>query len=131
MAFNNKCKKSLIICIISLLVCCIGHCSDTDPWGQDSELANEKLSAKEFSPFLAGFDSIIFFHQKVISEADGPRSHFVPSSSQYMLEAIRKYGFLTGFSYGCDRLIRENNDPWIYPVIRTRGQDLMKSDPVP
>jgi len=51
----------------------------------------------------------------VISPADGPRSHFYPSSSQYTKDAMDKYGFFAGFLMGCDRLMRENNEEWIYP----------------
>ena len=75
-------------------------------------------------------EGLIWFHQNVISPADGPRSHFVPSSSQYTLDAIRKYGFLKGYILGCDRLMRENREEWIYS--KTMGPYcLLKYDPVP
>ena len=73
----------------------------------------------------------IRFHQEVISPADGPRSHFIPSSSQYTLESMRKYGFLQGFTMGCDRLMRENDDPWVYRKTRDSAGREMKWDPVP
>ncbi len=73
---------------------------------------------------------LIRFHQKVISPADGPRSYHKPSSSQYTLDAMRKYGFMGGFLLGCDRLMRENEDPWIYPVVLDEAGDTFKWDPV-
>ena len=53
---------------------------------------------------------VIDFHQKVISPVDGPRSHFRPSSSQYMRQAMHNYGFFKGYIMGCDRLLRENSE---------------------
>jgi putative component of membrane protein insertase Oxa1/YidC/SpoIIIJ protein YidD len=70
----------------------------------------------------------IWFHQNVISPVDGPRSHFKPSSSNYMLQAIQKHGFIQGYMMGCDRLLRENSDPWIYRTAVIDGA-LWKIDP--
>ena len=47
-----------------------------------------------------------------------------------MLDAIRKHGFFHGFPMGCDRLMRENDDPWIYPVTTDDSGNLRKLDPV-
>lgn len=74
---------------------------------------------------------MICFHQEVISPADGPRSHFIPSSSQYTLDAMRKYGFFQGVSMGCDRLMRENKDPWVYRITFDGAGKAIKYDPVP
>lgn len=74
---------------------------------------------------------MIEFHQDVISPADGPRSHFSPSSSQYTLEAIRRYGFIRGFALGCDRLQRENKEDWVYPTSIGNDGLKIKLDPVP
>ncbi len=101
------------------------------PWGKDAELIKPLSSPCTDWGEMAGFEAIILFHHQVVTHADGPRSHFIPSSSQYMLNSIRKYGFLKGFPYGCDRLIRENNDPWVYSVVKTRDGHYLKSDPVP
>ena len=81
------------------------------PWGKDAELRisqEEKIPAQSLTVRCA--EAIIHFHQNVLSPVDGPRSHFQPSSSNYMLDAIHKYGFLQGFIMGCDRLMRENGD---------------------
>ena len=70
-----------------------------DPWGKDADLAQRPqpatcLEKKCSTPLLGRFaETMIAFHQKIISPADGPRSHFVPSSSQYTLDAMRRYGF--------------------------------------
>ena len=108
-----------------------------DPWGKDADLARPPLtSACAASPkprsFLvdAGM-ALIRFHQEVISPADGPRSHYFPSSSQYTLEAICRYGFFKGAMMGCDRLMRENDEEWVYRKIIDPQGRYMKWDPVP
>lgn len=109
----------------------------SEPWGKDADLAlppawkKEAIVEKVRTPFLGAFaEKMIGFHQEVISPADGPRSHFFPSSSQYTKEAMRKYGFFKGFIMGCDRLMRENAEDWVYPVITVPGGARMKYDPV-
>lgn len=111
-----------------------------DPWGKDADLVNgsEECSwpATPYprrcrTPILGPFsECMIGFHKRVISPADGPRSHHKPNSSQYTLDAMRKYGFFRGFIMGCDRLMRENNDPWIYPIVLDKDGDTFKWDPV-
>ncbi len=107
-----------------------------DPWGKDACLVYWKPAPRacpaviEESPFASFGETCIRFHQEVISPADGPRSHFKPSSSQYTREAMRRYGFYWGWILGCDRLMRENDEEWIYPTMETR-QGTMKIDPVP
>jgi putative component of membrane protein insertase Oxa1/YidC/SpoIIIJ protein YidD len=88
-----------------------------EPWGKDSDLKlSHPSEQQEIHPSLMaqGMEKLIWFHQNVISTVDGPRSHYKPSSSNYMLQAIRKHGFVKGYVMGCDRLLRENNEPWIY-----------------
>lgn len=109
--------------------------SAEEPWGRDAELlfpiSNICIQEKK-EPFLEKFGTAaIRFHQEVISPADGPRSHFIPSSSQYTLDAIRKYGFFSGVMRGCDRLMRENDEEWIYrKVLDASGRRTLKFDPV-
>lgn len=71
---------------------------------------------------------IIRFHQKVLSPADGPRSHFIPSSSTYTYRAISQYGLWRGYLLGADRLIRENGEAWLYPKVD--HEFITKRDPV-
>lgn len=108
-----------------------------EPWGRDADMSQRRDSSTQCSnprcvtPIIGTLaEKVIQFHQEVISPADGPRSHFIPSSSQYMLDAIRKYGFFKGFPMGCDRLLRENNDPWIYRRTLNGAGVPMKYDPV-
>lgn len=106
-----------------------------DPWGKDADLPQKNRSCiqtcPQRGPGVSLSSLLIRFHQEVISPADGPRSHFIPSSSQYTLEAVRRYGFFKGWMLGCDRLMRENDEEWIYrKTVNPQGQ-LMKSDPVP
>jgi len=111
-------------------------CCNSAPWGQDADLVHwivatpgsERCRTPLFG-WVAEWG--IAFHQKVISPADGPRSHFIPSSSQYTLDAMRKHGFFHGFFLGCDRLMRENNDPWIYRRVSDKSGRVMKFDPTP
>lgn len=105
-----------------------------NPWGKDADLAKKTpvVGKKEPASILARLGvKAIRFHQEVISPADGPRSHFIPSSSQYTLDAMNKYGFIVGFTMGCDRLMRENNDDWVYRKTCDGAGHLMKWDPVP
>ncbi len=123
------------LCFIFLFLPAVALC---DPWGRDAGLVNERVWTYETikgqcsTPILGQFaESAINFHQKVISPADGPRSHFYPSSSQYTKEAMRKYGFTKGFIMGCDRLMRENPEEWIYPDYTLPDGIVLKYDPVP
>lgn len=108
-----------------------------DPWGKDADLIKNQaaglcLQKRCNTPLLGTFAEVmISFHQNVISPADGPRSNFIPSSSQYTLDAMRKYGFFKGFTMGCDRLMRENKDPWVYSLTLDGAGHLIKYDPVP
>ena len=106
------------------------------PWGKDADLVNSQrvpvpsVEKKISTPCLGPFaEKMIAFHREVISPCDGPRSHYEPSSSKYTLDAMRKYGFFTGFIKGCDRLMRENKDPWFYPKTIDRYGKLSKYDP--
>lgn len=107
-----------------------------DPWGKDADLAKKKCASVCCespckNPLVEFGVKAIRFHQEIISPADGPRSHYIPSSSQYTLEAMCKHGFFKGYILGCDRLLRENNEEWVYRTIRTSSGNLMKWDPVP
>lgn len=108
------------------------------PWGKDADLVEtrtwnyETVGGKCNTPLLGTFaESAITFHQQIISPADGPRSHYYPSSSQYTKEAMRRYGFFKGFIMGCDRLMRENSEEWVYRDTTLPGGTKLKYDPVP
>lgn len=103
-----------------------------EPWGTDSDLRRPvaQAPAAQHSLSVRIAEKIICFHQNVLSPVDGPRSHFRPSSSGYMKDAMKKHGFVTGFFMGCDRLMRENRDPWVYRLIEENGK-WVKYDPVP
>ncbi|NGX56136.1 MAG: putative membrane protein insertion efficiency factor [Candidatus Anoxychlamydiales bacterium] len=89
-----------------------------EPWGKDSNLKITEKKEKRKSSFLTkAFDKVIVFHQKVLSPVDGPRSHFRPTSSRYMQLAMQRYGFFKGYIMGCDRLLRENKEAWVYRKI--------------
>lgn len=100
-----------------------------NPWGKDANIQYIHPCAPHPSKTSLA-EALITFHQEVISPCDGPRSHYFPSSSAYTKEAMHRYGFLTGFLLGCDRLLRENDDTWVYPLIMGEYGPL-KFDPVP
>lgn len=95
-----------------------------EPWGKDADLKYSPPTHEQSQLSIPTrlMRQIIHFHQTVISPVDGPRSHFKPSSSSYMFEAMAKYGFLKGYIMGCDRLLRENDDPWVYKTAFIDGQ---------
>ncbi len=108
------------------------------PWGKDADLVLWDHPGPDYkestcqTPILGPIgEQLIRFHQEIISPCDGPRSHYKPSSSQYTLEAMRKYGFLTGMAMGCDRLMRENNEPWVYRLTLDGAGQSIKYDPIP
>lgn len=101
-----------------------------EPWGKDAGLKRPTEQAeKESSILVKAAEKVILFHQNILSPVDGPRSHFRPTSSRYMLLAMRKHGFFKGYIMGCDRLLRENDDPWLYRTIAIDDK-LYKFDPV-
>jgi putative component of membrane protein insertase Oxa1/YidC/SpoIIIJ protein YidD len=107
------------------------------PWGPDSELLEVKKEKRgapltgqsRSSPAQKGCHALIRFFQVHISPIDGPRSSFYPTSSQYALEAIQKYGVFKGIAMGCDRLMRENGEMWVYDTTKDYGIE-RKLDPV-
>jgi hypothetical protein len=96
------------------------------PWGKNADLhyhtSTEHTPSLPSSPLTTGMEKLIWFHQNIISPVDGPRSHFKPSSSNYMLQAIHKHGFFKGYLMGCDRLLRENDDLWVYRTTLIDGK---------
>ncbi len=101
-----------------------------EPWGKDADVkpSVEKPAPREESMAVFVSKKIILFHQRVLSPVDGPRSHFYPCSSRYMKMAMTEHGFIKGFLMGCDRLLRENKDPWVYRNVIIDNK-LVKYDP--
>ncbi|HEV8051490.1 MAG TPA: membrane protein insertion efficiency factor YidD [Parachlamydiaceae bacterium] len=127
----------MYLLFLAIALCCGIHPSlQADPWGKDADLVKRSVDTKCCkkqcaTPLFGKFAEVMIgFHQDVISPADGPRSNFIPSSSQYTLDAMRKYGFFRGFTMGCDRLMRENKDPWVYQYTLDGAGDPIKYDPV-
>lgn len=102
-----------------------------EPWGSDSQLLHplQEKTQVSLSKGQAACQGMIRFFQNYISPIDGPRSSFYPTSSQYALDAIRMHGVFKGIAMGCDRLMRENRDWWIYETTPNYGFD-RKIDPV-
>lgn len=51
---------------------------------------------------------LVRFYQRGISPLIGPRCRYIPSCSQYMIEAIEKYGLISGILRGLWRIVRCN-----------------------
>ncbi len=62
------------------------------------------------------FTDLIDLHQSILSPADGPRSHFHPVSSTFARSCFKRFG-ARGVLLGFDRLMRENSEMWLYPLI--------------
>lgn len=121
-----------IALFFSQLVATPFYAQESMPWGVDSELS--EMQKRGGARPVKGVGqrvgiTLIRFFQKKISPIDGPRSSFYPTSSQYALEAIREWGFLSGVALGCDRLMRENGESWVYPTI-IKFNTPRKYDPV-
>lgn len=113
--------------------CLLGEMGYVEPWGKDAQIsatAPKEETKAGLSPLAKVAEQCILFHHRVLTHIDGPRSHYRPSSSSYMLEAIYQHGFFMGYILGCDRLLRENSDPWHYRTKLMDGQ-LYKWDPPP
>jgi len=122
-------KKLILLSIIPLFL--FSKEIIFEPWGKDADLLpckSKKDNLKSKSLLTKIANSVIVFHQKVISPVDGPRSHFRPTSSRYMQLAMQRYGFFKGYIMGCDRLLRENNEKWVYRTI-TMDEIEYKFDP--
>lgn len=102
------------------------HLARAHPQLPNPEEAICRASALGGSPLVRFID----FHQSIISPADGPRSHFVPVSSTYARGALRAFG-LPGLTLIFDRLLRENQQAWVYQVKRLPEGVFAKLDPVP
>ncbi|MCH9625026.1 MAG: putative membrane protein insertion efficiency factor [Chlamydiales bacterium] len=108
--------------------------NENDPWGADATLVYKKrkntaIQKPQLTKGQKSCRAMIRFFQVYISPIDGPRSSFYPTSSQYALEAIQKHGVFQGIAMGCDRLMRENGEFWVYERTGDYGID-RKVDPV-
>lgn len=120
------------LCLVYSLIWC--DCESCfEPWGFDEDLCKPNvqilLAKPKKSVTKRGCLACIHFFQYYISPIDGPRSSFYPTSSQYAADAIEKYGMLKGIALGCDRLMRENEEMWVYGLVEKHGY-IRKYDPV-
>lgn len=99
------------------------------PWGTDAFLVPKEQNTKK-TP-TTPLAQAISFHQHILSPADGPRSHFYPSSSEYGRQAIGRFGPCIGLIITFDRLMRENDERWVYKAYILNDQIIRKYDPVP
>ena len=123
-------KNSYFIACVLMGMAMLGVLEAEEPWEEDAELAQEATtqeSATQESPATW----LLRFYKQNISDIDGKRSHYQPSSSIYTRQAIQMRGFFMGVIMGCDRLMRENDDPWLYSHVFIDGFDLKVDAPDP
>ena len=116
-------KKLILLTLLLPTLYLQGAAGYFEPWGKDADLIEKPgntIPDPRKNPMNYIAEKVILFHQNILSPVDGPRSHFRPTSSRYMLLAMRRHGFMKGFVMGCDRLLRENKEEWVY---RTRTID--------
>ncbi len=131
MAFKFILK--LFLCFLACHCALLSEIGYVEPWGKDQELIVRSPMMPPPAPptrtlLAQALEQAILFHQNIISPVDGPRSHFRPTSSRYMLLAVRRHGLIKGIVMGCDRLLRENKDPWVYRT-KTIDDQIYKWDP--
>lgn len=114
--------------VILIAYTCTVQASSFLPWDHPQKCKKSTSSNESTSALKKLGHYTIRFHQKVLSPADGPRSHFIPSSSAYTYNAITQYGLWRGFLLGADRLMRENGEAWLYPKVD--HEYITKRDPV-
>jgi uncharacterized protein len=115
MVFKMKIKTLFLLNLIPFFL--FAKSGYYEPWGKDSDLKytiQKKEKKNKPSILTKAATGIIIFHQKFLSPTTGPRSSYRPSSSRYMQLAMQRYGFLKGYLMGCDRLLRENKENWVY-----------------
>jgi putative membrane protein insertion efficiency factor len=76
---------------------------------QNSSAGNKELLSW-YGVFTLPFIGLIKIYQWVISPMLGPKCRFVPTCSQYALQALTKYGVLKGTWLAAKRIVRCN--PW-------------------
>ena len=78
----------------------------SNPLLSEAPKGNVRLSFHETSEIKLFSIGLIRLYQLFISSQDMPVCNFVPSCSQFGMEAIRKYGFLRGVLLTSDRFQR-------------------------
>lgn len=125
-------KKAFLYVFLFLSTTLFAEVGFVEPWGRDAEMIPRKSrippvpQSRNFFTKIA--EQVILFHQNILSPVDGPRSHFRPTSSRYMMLAMKRHGFIKGFVMGCDRLLRENKEEWVYRTVVIDGEEF-KWDP--
>ena len=95
--------RSLLLITLFSLQCSLQAASVgyNKPWGKGKKLAQpikpRKSKEKPLTVPERLAKTVILFHQQVLSPTDGPRSHYRPSSSEYMKQAIERHGFMMGY----------------------------------
>jgi putative component of membrane protein insertase Oxa1/YidC/SpoIIIJ protein YidD len=123
--------KKILFCLIPFFL--FAKIGFYEPWGKDHNLkykTEKKEKKTNLSIMTKAANQVILFHQKVLSPTTGPRSSYRPTSSRYMQLAMQNYGFFRGYIMGCDRLLRENKEPWIYRKIIINNVEYKYDDPL-
>ena len=88
---------------------------------------NKKITSyPKDKSLLLDFIRVIY---KSVSSVDGDRCQMSPTCTQYSIQAIEKHGFFVGLIMTADRLIHENNEMDMAPLVRS-GSAYRFYDPV-
>ncbi|MBN1665121.1 MAG: membrane protein insertion efficiency factor YidD [Deltaproteobacteria bacterium] len=122
----------ILTAIISPDTGCCGDERLSAPWDfNHGAEAEEKDTAPETKPSIGGALLIgaVRFYQNHLSPVIGDRCPMYPSCSAYSIQAIRKHGFFMGWLMTADRLIHENTEMDLAPLIRVKDE-FRRYDPV-
>jgi|GEM_PF-1437153 len=61
-----------------------------------------------YNPVKLTVEAMFYTYKNFFSSQDGSHCPYAPSCSQYMVQSIRKYGFVKGLMNGSDRVQRCN-----------------------
>ncbi|MBN1380151.1 MAG: membrane protein insertion efficiency factor YidD [Deltaproteobacteria bacterium] len=126
-----KKKPQISILWIIFMVVMAAPCYSTDaesftPWDFSDRSAIAKTSSKSKteaeSTGAVLWIKAVRFYQNHISAVIGDRCPMNPSCSAYSIEAIKKHGFFIGVVMTADRLIHENNEMDLAPLVKVKDE---------
>lgn len=125
--------KILLICLAIMVVApCYGaEINSFSPWdfNTSNQSGIDKRQAVDASPGGTLLIGVVKFYQIYLSSIIGGHCPSYPTCSAYSIEATRKHGFFIGYAMTIDRLIHEDSEMEVAPLIKV-GDSLRYYDPV-
>lgn len=137
----HKCIYSLfVLCIFSTVsfIFPLCHCVANDktftPWDFNYQFEPSKsvIMPEKYATVYdlkASLLDVIQMVYRSVSAADGDRCRMSPTCSEFSIQAFKKHGFFVGFFMTFDRLIHENDELFLSPLIKS-GSVTRAYDPV-